>query len=76
MPDSDIAFDPHADLDASGRHAELRREDGQWILVDVGSRNGTWVNGERVGRATLKDGDEMHLGIAGLGEQRQKVVAD
>lgn len=65
MPDSDVAFDPHADLDASGRHAELRREDGQWILVDVGSRNGTWVNGERVGRAPLKDGDEIECGPGG-----------
>jgi FHA domain len=46
----------------SGRHAELRRrEDGDLEIVDLGSLNGTWVNGWRVDRAVLHDGDVLHL---------------
>lgn len=65
MPDSDVVFDAQADLDASGRHAELRLEAGQYLLVDVGSRNGTLLNGKTVQRATLKVGDEIEFGTGG-----------
>lgn len=65
MPDSDICFDAHADLDASGRHAEIRREGNGWILHDVGSRNGTFVNGQRVTRHALQDKDEVEFGSGG-----------
>jgi S1-C subfamily serine protease len=65
LPDNEFAFDPHADLDASGRHAEVRREGGQWVLVDVGSRNGTLVGGRRVTRHVLSSGDEIEFGLGG-----------
>ncbi len=65
MPDSDVVFDAHADLDASGRHAEILREGDTWILVDVGSRNGTFVAGQRVTRHVLRDGDELECGPGG-----------
>lgn len=65
MPDCDVAFDPHADLDASGRHAEFRREGGRWIVVDSGSRNGTWVNGKKIDRHALVQGDEVEFGPGG-----------
>jgi hypothetical protein len=65
LPESNIPFDPRADIDASGRHAELRREHGGWVVVDVGSRNGTWVNGQRVDRAAVKVGDELEFGRGG-----------
>ncbi|MEQ8457147.1 MAG: trypsin-like peptidase domain-containing protein [Sandaracinaceae bacterium] len=65
LPDNEVAFDPHADLDASGRHAEIRRESGAWVLVDVGSRNGTLVRGQPVTRHTLTDGDEIEFGVGG-----------
>lgn len=65
MPDSDVNFDPEVDLDASGRHAEIRKEGDRWVLVDAGSRNGTWLNGERVKHANLKDGDEIEFGTGG-----------
>ena len=65
LPDNEVAFDPHADLDASGRHAEIRREGGQWVLVDVGSRNGTLVGGRRVTRHVLRSGDEIEFGLGG-----------
>ncbi|MCB9614173.1 MAG: FHA domain-containing protein [Sandaracinus sp.] len=65
MPDSDVVFDAHADLDASGRHAEIRREGDAWVLVDVGSRNGTFVAGQRINRHVLRDGDEVECGPGG-----------
>ena len=65
MPDSDVNFDPEVDLDASGRHAEIRSENGRYILVDAGSRNGTWLNGQRVKHAALRVDDEIELGRGG-----------
>jgi hypothetical protein len=65
MPDSDVIFDAHADLDASGRHCEIRREGDQWVLVDVGSRNGTFVAGQRITRHVLRHGEELECGPGG-----------
>ena len=65
MPDSDLAFDAHADLDASGRHAELHRQGDRWILRDAGSRNGTFLNGERVEERLLSNGDIIECGFGG-----------
>src|SRR6476469_1547814 len=47
-PDCEVSFDPHRDIDASSRHAELRTVAGGWVLVDLGSSNGTYVEGRRV----------------------------
>ena len=65
MPDSDVNFDPEVDLDASGRHAEIRNEDGRYLLIDTGSRNGTWLNGQRIKHAALSKGDEIEFGRGG-----------
>ncbi|MGE0786604.1 MAG: trypsin-like peptidase domain-containing protein [Sandaracinaceae bacterium] len=65
LPDNEVCFDAHADLDASGRHAELRREGGSWVLVDVGSRNGTLVAGQRITRHVVHSGDEIEFGVGG-----------
>jgi hypothetical protein len=65
QPSNDVAFDPHADLDASGNHAELRREAGQWVLVDLGSRNGTLVQGRAIQRHVVRSGDEVEFGTGG-----------
>ena len=49
----------------SRRHAELRRDGEQWLLRDLGSRNGTRVNGVRVLEETeVKPGDRVSLGEA------------
>ena len=50
-PECEVSFDPHRDIDASSRHAELRvAESGEagWVLVDLGSSNGTYADGHRV----------------------------
>lgn len=65
LPTNDIVFDPHADLDASGNHAEIRREGGVWVLVDVGSRNGTLVDGRPVQRLVLRGNEEIEFGPGG-----------
>ena len=39
-------------------HVSLTRKDGETILVDLGSANGTYLDGER---SALRDGDMVHL---------------
>jgi hypothetical protein len=50
------------DANVSRRHAELRQEGSSWWVVDLDSTNGTEVNGKRVPRAKLADGDRITLG--------------
>jgi hypothetical protein len=50
------------DESISRRHAEIRHEDGEYWLVDLGSMNGSRVNGKRVDRERLGDGDRITLG--------------
>jgi pSer/pThr/pTyr-binding forkhead associated (FHA) protein len=53
--DSDIVL---ADREVSRRHAQIRNEAGSYVLVDLGSTNGTMVNGVRVERSIpLRSGD-------------------
>lgn len=47
-PACEVSFDPQRDIDASSRHAELRSVEAGWVLVDLGSSNGTYVDGHRV----------------------------
>ncbi len=54
---------PLTDQTISRRHAELRVADGGWMLVDLDSANGTYVNGVRISKPTrLKHGDQIRLG--------------
>ena len=59
-PANDLAL--LADPKIPRSHAELRDRDGQWILVDLGSSNGTRVNDRRVEQHPLRDGDRIQLG--------------
>jgi hypothetical protein len=52
-PDCEVSFDAHRDIDASSRHAELRPLAAGWVLVDVGSSNGTYVEGRRITEAPI-----------------------
>lgn len=58
-PDSDIFLD---DVTVSRRHAEFRKEGAEFVVVDVGSLNGTYVNREPVDSAVLANGDEVQIG--------------
>jgi hypothetical protein len=58
-PEADIFFD---DVTVSRRHAEITRDGVTFELVDQRSLNGTYVNGERVDRATLRNGSEVRIG--------------
>ena len=58
-PGSDIFLD---DITVSRRHAEFRRENGQFRIVDTGSLNGTYVNRKPVESAMLANGDEIQIG--------------
>jgi hypothetical protein len=50
------------DVNVSRRHAELRQEGATYWIVDLGSTNGVEVNGKRVDRARLRDGDRITIG--------------
>lgn len=54
------------DANVSREHAALEREGSGWALVDLGSTNGTLLNGERVSRTRLRDGDVMTIGVSEL----------
>ena len=65
-PLSDVRFDAERDLDVSSRHAAIVRKTEGFVLQDLGSRNGTFVNGKRVsGDTLLKDGDVIGFGANG-----------
>ena len=51
------------DINVSRVHAEIRQdESGAWILTDLGSTNGTFVEGQRVDAVTLVDGNTLTIG--------------
>ena len=58
-PESDIFLD---DVTVSRRHAEFVREGGGFLVRDVGSLNGTYLNRERIEAAGLAGGDEVQIG--------------
>ena len=58
-PESDIFLD---DITVSRRHADFVHEAGGYLVRDVGSLNGTYVNRERIEEARLSSGDEVQIG--------------
>ena len=62
--DQTIAFGPE-DIVVSVEHAQLRYENGRYVILDEGSRNGTFVNGESVYQRELQDGDVLQFGAGG-----------
>jgi hypothetical protein len=66
---AELTIGRHTDCDIvlgeasiSRRHAQLRFRDGRWILQDLCSTNGTFVNGDPVGRCELRPGDRILIG--------------
>ena len=61
-PDNDLVV---SDLGVSRKHAELRKSPtGRYEIIDLGSHNGTFVNGSRIDRAELGDSDIISIGHA------------
>jgi hypothetical protein len=58
-PESDIFLD---DVTVSRRHAEFSRTGESFVVRDVGSLNGTYLNRERLDSAELSNGDEVQIG--------------
>ncbi len=58
-PDSDIFLD---DVTVSRRHAVFRRTADGFVVADVGSLNGTYVNRDRIDEILLSGGDEVQVG--------------
>jgi pSer/pThr/pTyr-binding forkhead associated (FHA) protein len=63
LSDCDVVV---ADKGASRRHAQLRSKDGVWTLTDLGSTNGTRLNGQTVQTRALEDGDRITIGTTVL----------
>ncbi|HMF91317.1 MAG TPA: FHA domain-containing protein [Candidatus Angelobacter sp.] len=59
LPDNSVQID---NLAVSGHHAKIYWDDGHYVIEDVGSLNGTFVNEKRVGKATLIHGDQVKIG--------------
>ncbi len=75
-PQSDVRFDPEQDLDASTRHAAVLKSGDHYVLRDLESRNGTFLNGHRIAAdATLTPGDRIRCGPNGP-EVEFQLVAD
>lgn len=62
------------DPDVSRSHCQIKKRGNLYILEDLGSRNGTYLNGDRVLNATIKSGDRLLVGnhellfLASMGE--------
>jgi hypothetical protein len=70
-PVTSIGTDPKCtvvlnDKFMSSKHAEIKAENGVWVLRDSGSTNGTYVNNRRVDRHELVDNDFIKFGSAML----------
>ena len=59
QPDCDIYLD---DVTVSRRHAEFRRDNGEFHIVDLSSLNGTYVNRKPMQSAVLANADEIQIG--------------
>ena len=63
LPEGTVAL---SDQNVSRRHAEIRRSGSDVVVVDLGSTNGTKVNGARVQERVLEDGDDITVGTTTL----------
>ncbi len=58
------------DLEASRRHIKMTQREQGWLLEDLGSTNGTTVNGQRVSRQLISPGDRIQIGQSILAIKR------
>jgi pSer/pThr/pTyr-binding forkhead associated (FHA) protein len=71
--DSDICVESKS---VSRQHARLRTSRDAAIIEDLGSTNGCYVNGRRIKRQLLKDGDQLEVGDIKLRFSARPVTAD
>jgi hypothetical protein len=70
FPDVDLSLDGGLEGGVSRRHCKIWQEGGDYCVEDLGSANGTFLNGERLTPYlphSLKDGDDLQLGQVRLG---------
>jgi predicted component of type VI protein secretion system len=58
-PGNDIHID---NLGVSKQHAKIFKQEGAYVIEDLNSTNGTFINNKRVAKAILNDKDEVHIG--------------
>ena len=63
---NDVVVEGAGSSVVSSRHLEIRSDSGRFRVVDLGSRNGTYVNGQRVDDAVLESGTVIQLGVDGV----------
>ena len=68
MPDNNLVIDNPA---VSGRHARVYREGNHYVLEDLKSTNGTFVNDKRIRKAMLAAGDRLRVGRVELTVERR-----
>ncbi|MEK7667776.1 MAG: trypsin-like peptidase domain-containing protein [Gemmatimonadota bacterium] len=75
-PLADVRFDAEADLDASTKHAAIVATEDGYLVRDLGSRNGTYLNRHLISEdAPLADGDVVRCGARGP-EVRVRIVKE
>jgi pSer/pThr/pTyr-binding forkhead associated (FHA) protein len=62
-PDNDLVF---PDMGCSRRHAVIEKHGDKYVITDLGSGNGTVVNGKKIQRHQLKSADEIEIGSSVL----------
>src|SRR5580704_1281 len=50
------------DILLSRRHCQLEKEGSRWVLIDLMSKNGTFMGAREIGRHELSDGDSIRIG--------------
>ena len=71
-PDADVTIDS---AQVSWHHARITSEGGRWVIKDLGSTNGVFVNGSRVRTAALHPEDELLLGPVAIRLSEGSLVA-
>src|SRR6185436_12239104 len=79
-PENDLSL-PDPSKGVSRMHAELRYENGRYVIIDLNSQNGTWLDGTRVQRADVASGSEIAIGpyrltLVGTGTPEAKTTED
>src|SRR5688572_16953798 len=76
--DNDVVVE---NLSVSRNHARIRRQTGKYVLTDLNSANGTYVNGVRVSKTEIVDNDVISIGkhklqFANMVVAEEQLIAD